>query len=141
MVNQANLFYYEVDRSGFPSSVKSSSSLLGKSHIALAPMNGVRYFFVWSDATDVNRISSNGANMKTYSSICIEFQYLVRATKGRLILVFGTLAQHDLVIDVIGVQDSSFVFVLIVLLNQTLFTCVDVFPGVSADCLGDCHAR
>jgi hypothetical protein len=55
MVNQANLFYYEVDRSGFPSSVKSLSSLLGKSHIALTPMNGVRYFFVWSDTTDVNR--------------------------------------------------------------------------------------
>jgi hypothetical protein len=35
---------------------------------------------------------------------------------------------HDLVIDVIGMLDWSFVFVLIVLLNQTLFTCADVFP-------------
>jgi hypothetical protein len=67
--------------------------------------------------------------MKTYTSICIDFQYLVlRPTKGRLILVLGTLAQHDLVIDVIGMWDSRFAFVLIVLLNQTLFTCADVFP-------------
>jgi hypothetical protein len=61
----------------------SSSSLLGKAHIALAPMNGVVYFFVWFYATDVNRIS-NGANTKTYSSIRIDFQYFVRPTKGRL---------------------------------------------------------
>jgi hypothetical protein len=54
----------------------SLSSLLGKFHIALAPMNRVGYFFVWFDATDVNHIS-NGANTKTYSSICIDFQYLV----------------------------------------------------------------
>jgi hypothetical protein len=52
----------------------------------------------------------------------------VRPTKGRLILVLGTLAQHDLVIDVIGMRDSRFVFVFIVLLNQTLFTCADVLP-------------
>jgi hypothetical protein len=31
--------------------------------------------------TDVNRIS-NGANMKMYSSIRIDFQYFVRPTKG-----------------------------------------------------------
>jgi hypothetical protein len=105
----------------------SSSSLLGKLHIALAPMNGVGYFFVWFDATDVNRIS-NGANTKTYSSIRIDFQYFVRPTKGHLILVCSTLAQHDLVIGVIGMRDSRFVLVFIVLLNQTLFTCADVFP-------------
>jgi hypothetical protein len=46
----------------------------------------------------------------------------------RLILVLGTLAQHDLVIGLIGMQDSRFVFVFIVLLNQTLFTCADVLP-------------
>jgi hypothetical protein len=56
----------------------SLSSLLGKLHIALAPMNGVGDFFVWFDATDVNRISSNGANTRTCSSICIDFQYVVR---------------------------------------------------------------
>jgi hypothetical protein len=55
----------------------SLSSILGKSHIALAPMNGVGYFFVWFDATDVNCIS-NGANTRTCSSICIDFQYVVR---------------------------------------------------------------
>jgi hypothetical protein len=53
----------------------SSSSLLGKSHIALAPMNGVGYCFVWLYATDVNPIS-NGANTKTYSSICIALQFI-----------------------------------------------------------------
>jgi hypothetical protein len=57
-------------------------------------MNGVGYFFAWFDATDINRIS-RGANTKTYSSICIDFQYLVRPTKGRLILDLGTLVQHD----------------------------------------------
>jgi hypothetical protein len=67
--------------------------------------------------------------MKMYSSIHIDFQYLVRPTKGRLILVLGTLAQHDLVIHVIGMQNSS--FFLIVLLNQMLFTCADVFPVCS----------
>jgi hypothetical protein len=66
--------------------------------------------------------------MKTYSFIRIDFQYFVRPTKGRLILAVGTLAQHDLVIDVIGMRDSRFVFVFIVLLNQTLFTCADVLP-------------
>jgi hypothetical protein len=105
----------------------SSSSLLEKLHVALAPMNGVGYFFVWFNVTDVNHISK-GADTKMYSSICIDFQYLVRPTKGRLILVLGTLAQHNLVIDVIGMRDSRFVFILIVLLNQTLFTCADVFP-------------
>jgi hypothetical protein len=55
----------------------SLSSLLGKFHIALAPMNGVRYFFVRSDSTNVNRIS-NGANTKMDTSICIDFQYLLR---------------------------------------------------------------
>jgi hypothetical protein len=59
----------------------SSSSLLGKSHIALVPMNGVCYFFVWLYAMDVNR-NSNGANTKTYSSIHIDFQYFVRPLKG-----------------------------------------------------------
>jgi hypothetical protein len=60
----------------------SLSSLLEKLHIALAPMNGVGYFFVWFDAMDVNRIS-NGANMlKTYSSIHVDSQYFVRPTKG-----------------------------------------------------------
>ena len=108
----------------------SSSSLLRKLHIALTPMNGVGYFFVWLDAMDVNRIS-DGANTKTYSSICIDFQYFVRPTKGRLILVLGTLAQHDLVIDVIGMRDARFVFVLIVLLNQPLLTCADVLPVCS----------
>jgi hypothetical protein len=55
----------------------SLSSLLGKLHIALAPMNGVGYFFVWFDATNVNRIS-NGSDTKMDTSICIDFQYLVR---------------------------------------------------------------
>jgi hypothetical protein len=59
----------------------SSSSLLGKSDITLAPMNGVGYFFVWFYATDVNGIS-NGANTAMYSSIHIDFQYFVRPTKG-----------------------------------------------------------
>jgi hypothetical protein len=54
------------------------SSLLGKLHIALAPMNGVGYFFVWFYATDVNRIS-NGANTKTYSSMHIDFLYFYEA--------------------------------------------------------------
>jgi hypothetical protein len=58
-------------------SVTSLSSLLGKFHIALAPMNGAGYFFVWFDATDVNSIS-NGANTKMDTSICIDFQYLLR---------------------------------------------------------------
>jgi hypothetical protein len=66
--------------------------------------------------------------MKTYSSICIDFQYLVRPTKGCLILILSTLAQHDLIIDVMGMRDSRFVFVLIVLLNQTMFTCVNILP-------------
>jgi hypothetical protein len=39
------------------------------------PMNRVGYFFVWFDATDVNHIS-NGANTKTYSSICIDYLVL-----------------------------------------------------------------
>jgi hypothetical protein len=72
---------------------------------------------------DVNRISK-GANTKTYSSIRIDLQYFVRPTKGR-----GTLVQHDLVINMIGMQDSRFVFVFIVLLNQTLFTWV--MPWIS----------
>jgi hypothetical protein len=105
----------------------SSSSLLGKLHIALTPMIGVGYFFVWFDVTDVYRIS-NGANTKTYSIMCIDFQYLVRPTKGRLILVHGDLAQHDLVIDVIGMREFEICFRFIVLLNQTLFTCADVLP-------------
>jgi hypothetical protein len=54
----------------------------------------------------------------------MDFQYFVRPTKGRLILVLSNLAQHDLVIDVIGMRDSRYVFVLIVLLNQTLFAYV-----------------
>jgi hypothetical protein len=45
-----------------------------------------------------------------------------------MLVLGGTLVQHDLVIDVIGMQDLRYVFVLIVLLNQTLFTCADVFP-------------
>jgi hypothetical protein len=77
---------------------------------------------------DVNRISK-GANTKTYSSIRIDLQYFVRPTKGRLIFVLGTLVQHDLVINMIGMQDSRFVFVFIVLLNQTLFTWV--MPWIS----------
>jgi hypothetical protein len=77
--------------------------------------------------TDVNRIS-NGANTKTHSSIRFDFQYFVGPTKGHLILVLGTLAQHDLIIDVIGMRDSRFVFVFIALLNQMLFTCADVLP-------------
>jgi hypothetical protein len=39
-------------------------------------MNRVGYFFAWFDATDANRIS-NSANTKRYTSICIDFQYLV----------------------------------------------------------------
>jgi hypothetical protein len=46
-------------------------------------------------------------------------------------LVLGTLAQHDLVLDVIGMRDLRFVFVLIVLLNQTLSMCVDILPVCS----------
>ena len=49
-------------------------------------------------------------------------------TKGRLILVLVTLAQHDLIIDLIGMRDARLGFVFIVFLNQTLFTCTDVFP-------------
>jgi hypothetical protein len=75
---------------------------------------------------DVNCIS-NGANTKRYSSICIDFQCFVRPTKGLLIFVLGTLAQHDLVVDVIGMQDLRFVFVFIVNLNQMLLACSDVF--------------
>jgi hypothetical protein len=55
----------------------------------------------------------------------------VRPTKGRLILVLGTLAEHDLIIDVIGMRDARIAFALIILLNQTLFTCADVFPVCS----------
>jgi hypothetical protein len=40
----------------------SLSSLLGKLHIALAPINGVGYFFVWFNATDVNCISNGAKN-------------------------------------------------------------------------------
>jgi hypothetical protein len=50
----------------------SSSLLLGKSHIALSPMNGLWSFFVGFDTIVVNRIS-NGANMRMYSSIRIDF--------------------------------------------------------------------
>jgi hypothetical protein len=46
----------------------SSSSLLGKLHITLAPMNGALSFFVGFDTTDVNRIS-NGAN--TVKRFCL----------------------------------------------------------------------
>jgi hypothetical protein len=46
--------------------------------------------------------------MKTYSSIRNDFQYFVRFIKGHLIFVFGTLAHHDLIIDVIGMRDSIF---------------------------------
>jgi hypothetical protein len=52
----------------------------------------------------------------------------VKPTKGCLIVVLGILAQHDLVIEVIGMWDSRFLLVLIVLLNQRLLTCADVFP-------------
>jgi hypothetical protein len=44
-------------------------------------------------------------------------------------LVGALLAQqHDLVIAMISMWDSIFVFVLISLLNQTLLTCMDVLP-------------
>jgi hypothetical protein len=104
----------------------SSSFFLEKLHAALAPIDGAGYFFVRFDVTDVNS-NSKGANTKMYSFIHIELQFLVRPTRGPLILVLGTLVQHDHVIDVIGMQDSIFLFVLIVLPNQTLFTCADVF--------------
>jgi hypothetical protein len=112
----------------------SLSSLLGKLHITLAPMNGAWSFFIGFDTMDINCIRK-GANKETYSSIRVDFQYLVRptSTKGRLILVLDTLVQHDLVIDMIGMPDSRFVFVLIVLLNQMLLTCTDVFPVHSTD--------
>jgi hypothetical protein len=69
--------------------------------------------------TDVNCISK-GDNTKMYSSVCIDFQYFERPTKRHLILVLGTLAQDDLVIDMIDMWDSRLVLVLIVLMNKTL---------------------
>jgi hypothetical protein len=103
----------------------SLSLLLGKSHIALSPMNGL---FVGFDTMDVNCISS-GANTKTYSSIPIDFQHFVRPSKGPSYLFSVPLRNsHDLVIDVIGMWGSRFVFILTVLLNQILLTCMDIFP-------------
>jgi hypothetical protein len=106
--------------------VMSLSLLLGKLRIALSPMNGACSFLVGFDTMDVDCIS-DGANTKTYSSICIDFQYYVRPTKGRLILVLHTLAQHDLVVDVIVMWDLRFVLDFVFLLNQTLLLCVRMY--------------
>jgi hypothetical protein len=107
----------------------SSSHLPGKLHIVLSFMNGAWSFSVGFDRTYVN-CNSKGANTKMCSSICIDFQYLVRPTKGHLILVLGTLAQHDLVINVIGMQDLRLVLIFIVLLNQTLLTSAQWIPSL-----------
>ncbi len=99
---------------------------LGKSHIALAPMNGVRCFNVWVYSTDIDSIG-DCANLKTHGPICVDLQYLMRSAERTLIFVLGTLAQHNLIMNVIGMRDARFIFVCIVLLNQTFFTIADIF--------------
>jgi hypothetical protein len=54
----------------------------------------------------------------------------VRHTKGLLVLVLGTLAQHDLVIGVIGMGDLRIVLIITLLLNQMLLSCADVFQNL-----------
>jgi hypothetical protein len=95
--------------SGFP-------FLLGKLHIALAPMNGVQCLNIWLNVTDIDRIDDR-ANLETHGSILVDLQYLMRSTEGRLIFILGTLAQHNLVIDMIGMRDARLVLVCIILFD------------------------
>ena len=93
------------------------SSVLGQSHIALAPTIGAgSRGFKRFDTSDVDRIG-DGANTKTYSSIRIDLQDGVRPTVGRFILILGTLPEHNLIVDAIGMRDARFIFVFIVFLD------------------------
>ena len=105
----------------------SLSLLLGKSHIALAPMNGVCWRSVWFQSTYVITVGDR-ANTKTYSSICVNLQYSMRPTVGCFIFILGALAQHHLVVHGIGVWDSRFILILVVFLNDFLFSSADILP-------------
>ena len=93
------------------------SSVLGQSHIVLVPMIGAgSRGFKRFDTTYVDRIGDR-ANTKTYSSIRIDLQDSVRPTVGRFILILGTLPEHNLIVDAIGMRDARFIFVFIVFLD------------------------
>jgi hypothetical protein len=79
-------------------------------------MNWVRCLNIRLNATDIDRIS-DGANLETHGPIHVDFQYLMRSTKWSLIFILGTLAQHNLIMNVIGMRDARFIFVCIILFD------------------------
>jgi hypothetical protein len=81
------------------------SSSLRVAYCTLPHEWSLESFLVGFKTTDVNLTSDRANTTNTYSSIHIDFEYCVRPTVGCLVLVLvlGTLAQHDLDIDMIGI--------------------------------------
>ena len=52
----------------------------------------------------------------------------MRSTVWTLIFVFRSLAQHNFIMSMIGLRDTVFILVCVILFDQTLFASEDIFP-------------